>query len=216
MKQKLLIALLFVGVIAGAIGVGVWVASRPIDGLDVDVALSAADGAGSKTGTAPVRQAVDVAKKKGREIPKNQFVEKANGEIVPLAEAAKGELEESAETSESSDEGVSEEDATVAAWDALVEDFAASSDRAVTKEDRAKVNEALKRLPRDRRRASTQSLLNLVSDGNFGVMRDVLFDPAQPTEVVDAVFNDLLNRPEEVKTPLLKEISQDASHANCA
>ena len=216
MKQKLLLVLLFVGVIAGAIGVGVWVASRPIDGLDVDAALEAADGAGSKTGTAPVRQAVDVAKKKGREIPKNQFIEKANGEIVPLTEAAKGELEESAETSESSDEGVSAEDAAVAAWDALVEDFAASSDRVVTKEDRAKVNEALKRLPRDRRRESAQSLLNLVSDGNFGVMRDVLFDPAQPTEVVDAVFNDLLNRPEEVKTPLLKEISQDSSHANCA
>ena len=30
-------------------------------------------------------------------------------------------------------------------------------------------------------------------------MRDVLFDPAQPTEVVDAVFNDLLNRPESVQ-----------------
>ena len=44
----------------------------------------------------------------------------------------------------------------------------------------------------------------------------VLFDPAQPTEVVDAVFNDLLNRPEEVKTPLLEEISQDSSYANCA
>ena len=213
MKQKLLFFLLFVGVIAGAIGVGVWVASRPIDGLDVDAALEAADGAASKTGTGPVRSAVDAAKKKGREIPKNQFVEKANGEIVPLAEAAKVESGETLETAEAV---VSAEDAAVAAWDALVEDFTASSDRVVTKEDRAKVNEALKRLPRERRRESAQSLLNLVSDGNFGVMRDVLFDPAQPTEVVDAVFNDLLNRPEEVKTPLLKEISQDSSHANCA
>ena len=213
MKQKLLFFLLFVGVIAGAIGVGVWVASRPIDGLDVDAALEAADGAASKTGTGPVRSAVDAAKKKGREIPKNQFVEKANGEIVPLAEAAKVE---SGETPEAAEAVVSAEDAAVAAWDALVEDFAASSDRVVTKEDRAKVNEALKRLPRERRRESAQSLLNLVSDGNFGVMRDVLFDPAQPTEVVDAVFNDLLNRPEEVKTPLLKEIAQDSSHANCA
>jgi hypothetical protein len=216
MKQKLLIVLLFVGVIAGAIGVGVWVASRPIDGLDADAALETVDGAGSKTGTGPVRSAVDAAKKAGREIPKNQFVEKANGEIVPLAEAAKGELGETPEAAEASDAAALAEDAAVAAWDALVENFAATSDRSVTKEDRAKVNEALKRLPRERRRASAQSLLNLVSDGNFGVMRDVLFDPAQPTEVVDAVFNDLLNRPEEVKTPLLKEIAQDAAHANCA
>ena len=216
MKQKLLFSLLFAVVIAGAIGVGVWVASRPIEGLDVDVALSATDGAASKTGTDPVRSAVDAAKKNGRGIPKNQFIEKANGEIVPMAEAAKAESREMPEAAEASDAAASAEDAAVAAWDALVENFAATSDRSVTKEDCAKVNEALKRLPRDRRRASAQSLLNLVPDGNFGVMRDVLFDPAQPTEVVDAVFNDLLNRPEEVKTPLLKEISQDASHANCA
>lgn len=215
MKQKLLIVLLFVVVIAGAIGVGSWIASRPIDGQDVDVALPADDKAASKAGTDPVRQAVDAAKKAGREVPKNQFVEKADGEIVPLAEAAKAEPGEAAESSEATDAAASAEDAAVAAWDALVEGFAASPDRAVTKDDRAKVNAALKRLPRERRRESAQSLLNLVSDGSFGVMRDVLFDPAQPTEVVDAVFNDLLNRPEEVKLPLLKEISQDASHANC-
>ena len=216
MKQKLLLAILFIGVIAGAIGVGVWVASRPIDGLDAGVALSANGDAVPKTGTGLVRSAVDAAKKAGREIPKNQFVEKANGEIVPLAEAAKGESGETPEAAEASDAAALAEDAAVAAWDALVENFAATSDRGVTKEDRAKVNEALKRLPRGRRRTSVESLLNLVPDGNFGVMRDVLFDPAQPTEVVDAVFNDLLNRPEEVKTPLLKEIAQDAAHANCA
>ncbi len=194
--------LLGVFVVMMPLVVGMWVTSRPVVVSEVPEEIV------SSPAPTAVERTVDVPRLPKRAVPKNQFVEKPNGEVGPLAEEAQ-------ETVDVADPGETEEDAAVAAWETLVEDFAASSDHAVTKESSAKVNKALKRLPRERRRESAQSLLNLVSDGDFGVMRDVLFDSAQPIEVIDAVFNDLLNRPDEVKIPLLEEIARDEAHANC-
>lgn len=145
----------------------------------------------------------------GLRIPANQFVERADGEVVPLRPADGAD--------ETADGGAAaDEEAAVAAWDALVAELGEPLGRPVGRDDRARVSRALKRLARGRRREAVQSLVNVVGDADVGVAGDVLLDRSQPVEVVEAVFNDLLNRPDEVKRPFLEAVAADEAHAACA
>ncbi len=117
-------------------------------------------------------------------------------------------------TTDNEDENVVESDAALSEWDAVVDEIGALPDHAVRHEDQARVNQVLKRVPLERRRESVQALLNMVSDDNFSIVHDLLFDRSQSSDVVQTVYHDLLNRPEEVKIPLLREIAQDPIHAN--
>lgn len=157
----------------------------------------------------------DLSKLKGRKIPANQYIETEDGTLIPLKTAVQGKT--------TADETLSEptldeqaEAQLAADFNSLLDTYSKPLNRAITKADRAKVNQTLKRVSSKNRRDATKSLLNLVPDENFSVMLDTLFDKSQPDEVVSAIFDDVLNRPRETKEPILKEVAKDRDHVNCA
>lgn len=71
-------------------------------------------------------------------------------------------------------------------------------------------------IPPPLRKGSVHRALNLIPDANVALLAGVLLDKSQPTEVVREVFNDIVNRSEEVKKPILKEIAKDKTHPCCS
>jgi hypothetical protein len=95
-------------------------------------------------------------------------------------------------------------------WDALVDRIAAADD--VTLELGRELQSALSGVDPQDRLPAIHSALNLVPDGGFAVFVPLLFDKSQPEEILDALFNDMLNRDDSVKVPLMKELRKDTSH----
>ena len=54
--------------------------------------------------------------------------------------------------------------------------------------------------------------LNLFPDEQFPSLYAILYDKTENPEVLDAIFSDALNRPEELKNPLMKELVKDNEH----
>lgn len=108
-------------------------------------------------------------------------------------------------------EAVSAREQAVVAWEKLVDTLAESQD--VPDAPRmAKVKEAFARLSGDDQRDAIHRALNLLPDEQFPALYAILFDKNQDPEILDAIFNDALNRPEDLKNPLLKELSRDREH----
>lgn len=55
-------------------------------------------------------------------------------------------------------------------------------------------------------------LLNLLPDEQFGAVSKMLMDPTTNREVMDLFFADSLNRPDEIKWPLLVEVMSHKNH----
>ena len=54
--------------------------------------------------------------------------------------------------------------------------------------------------------------LNLIPDENVMLLAGVVMDKTMDKEIVETVYNDILNRDEDVKKPILQEIFKDKSH----
>ena len=53
---------------------------------------------------------------------------------------------------------------------------------------------------------------NLLSDDAIDCLAAIFFDKAEPEDVLSSIYHDLLNRPEEVKMPILKKIADATDH----
>lgn len=89
-------------------------------------------------------------------------------------------------------------------------------ERPVTVEDVQEFVRTFNAIPPPQRKGSVHRALNLVPDANVALLAGLLFDKSQPTEVTREVFNDIVNRPEEVKKPILDEIYKDKTHPCCS
>ncbi len=67
-------------------------------------------------------------------------------------------------------------------------------------------------LPQDGQTEVAQHLSNLVSDEDYKEIMPFLLNTNLPEPVLDAFFNDLLNRPNSSKLPLLLDIARSPSH----
>lgn len=105
-----------------------------------------------------------------------------------------------------------EAEARVDAFDALTDRWSDQTDRPVTMEDVDKFAAAFRALPEDRRDECVHRALNLVPDENALLLAGILMDKEMGEEIVETVFNDILNRDEEVKKPILEQIFKDKSH----
>lgn len=59
-------------------------------------------------------------------------------------------------------------------------------------------------------------LLDLAEDESVAVVYPILFDRTCSTGILDVVFADVLNRPEEIKQPVIGRIADDPEHPLCA
>lgn len=115
---------------------------------------------------------------------------------------------------------LTEEEKREAAEDKLVEEFDASTDhwmdaektKPPTMEDIEAFHAKFSRLPKARKEECLQRALNLVPDQNVMLLVGILMDKSEDKDLVELVYNDILNRDEIVKKPILQQIFKDKSH----
>ena len=69
-----------------------------------------------------------------------------------------------------------------------------------------------KALPKDRMEECLQRALNLVPDDHVMLLVGLLMDKSLDQDYIEAIFNDLLNRDEDVKKTVMNEILKDKTH----
>ena len=108
--------------------------------------------------------------------------------------------------------GQDPEEKLVDAFDALTDTWQAPKPDKVTMDEVKRFREAFNKVPKARRDECLHRALNLVPDENVMLLAGILFDKAQDPEVLEVVYNDLLNRDEDVKRLVLPEIYKDREH----
>ena len=143
--------------------------------------------------------------------------ERSVGIVSADGPAGEDVVEEGVEaTEETEEEGSSAEDKE----ESLVDAFDAVTDRWMSKDDgklptMKDVDEFVakfKSVPEARKEECLQRALNLVSDENVMLLAGILMDKTEDKALVELVFNDILNRDESVKKPILQEIFKDKTH----
>ena len=120
------------------------------------------------------------------------------------------EAEEESQTEEEKREAEAEK--KVDAFDNLTDKWLEPSAKGVTMADVDNFAKAFRQVPKDRQDECIHRALNLIPDENVMLLAGVLMDKTMDKEIVETVYNDILNRDEEVKKPILQEIFKDKSH----
>ncbi len=105
-----------------------------------------------------------------------------------------------------------EETALVDAFDSLTDKWMEPAKAGVSMEDIEAFSEQFRKVPKARREECLQRALNLVPDENVMLLAGILMDKTQEKDLVELVFNDILNRADEVKKPIMQQIFKDKSH----
>lgn len=132
------------------------------------------------------------------------------GEESKTVEAS--DAEASAAEEKSDEPETDPEEAKVDAFDSLVDKWMESAQREITLEETDEFVRMLHQVPQDRREECLQRALNLVPDENIMLLAGVLLDKSLGKDLVELVFNDILNRSETVKLPILRQVLKDKTH----
>lgn len=138
--------------------------------------------------------------------------ESAVGEVLAVSEAA-SEAEEEAEAPPTEEERLeAEAEQRVDAFDALTDRWMEPQEKAVTMAEIDAFRRAFARVPKARQDECIHRALNLIPDENIMLLAGVLLDSEQDREIVETVFNDILNRDESVKQPILQQVFKNREH----
>jgi len=124
----------------------------------------------------------------------------AESEVEPAAPQTEEERREAEETRK------------VDEFDALTDRWMEPSGKGVSMNDVDTFVERFRSVPKARKRECLQRALNLVPDENVMLLAGILMDKTQDRELVELVFNDVLNRNEDVKKPILHQVFKDKEH----
>jgi len=105
-----------------------------------------------------------------------------------------------------------DEEEMVEAFDALTDKWMEPAKTGVSMKDVDTFAERFRDVPKDRKEECLHRALNLVPDENVMLLAGILMDKSQDKELVELVFNDVLNRGENVKKPILQQIFKDREH----
>lgn len=138
--------------------------------------------------------------------------DKALAEKAASKESEKDDenVTEDPEDGESSPDDLEEK--LVDAFDALTDKWQEPAADKVTMDEVKKFRERLAKVPKSRKEECVQRALNLVPDENVMLLAGILFDKSQDREILELVYNDILNRDEDVKKPILREVFKDKEH----
>lgn len=129
--------------------------------------------------------------------PKNRDVDEEEEPAPPKTEEERREEEMSA---------------LVDAFDDMTDKWREPSESDVPMEAVEKFRQQFNKIPKERQEECLHRALNLIPDENVMLLAGILLDKEQPVEYIELVYNDVLNRNEDVKKPLLKEIFKDRGH----
>ena len=154
--------------------------------------------------------------KSARKAVKDRPEQKAPAPVAPVAdEQDKQEAEPEPEMTEE-EKKEAEEEKRVDEFDKAVDKWMEPQGKAVTMEEVDKFRDMFRRVPKARKDECVHRALNLIPDENVMLLAGILFDKEQDKDILDLVYNDILNRDEDVKKPILKEIFKDKDHPNWA
>ena len=105
-----------------------------------------------------------------------------------------------------------EEEKLVDAFDDLTDKWMAPSAKGVTMSDIDNFVKSFSKIPKSRQDECIHRALNLIPDENVMLLAGVLMDKTMDKEIVETAYNDILNRDEDVKKPILRQIFKDKSH----
>ena len=105
-----------------------------------------------------------------------------------------------------------EEEKRVDDFDALTDKWMEPSSQGVTMADIDGFARAFRRIPKARQDECVHRALNLIPDENVMLLAGILMDKTMGEDVVETVYDDILNRDEDVKMPILQEIFKDKTH----
>jgi len=99
----------------------------------------------------------------------------------------------------------------VEAWESFIDEVAERTAKP-TAEQALQFKEAFHRLDKADQMDGIQTALNLLPDEQFSLMYPILFDKTENADVLDEIFSDGLNRDEDIKVPMMKELYKDKEH----
>jgi hypothetical protein len=106
--------------------------------------------------------------------------------------------------------GLASAPAPVVGWeDRLDQLLTAETDMATTV--RGLVS-SMRQLPPEAQEQYAAHAVNLCGDGQFGLLGEIYLNAQTPQAVTETIFNDLLNRPDEIKLPWLAKTLRHAAH----
>lgn len=105
-----------------------------------------------------------------------------------------------------------EEDQKVDAFDSLTDKWMESAKDGVTMKDIDTFVAQFRQVPKARKEECLHRALNLIPDENVMLLAGILMDKSQDKDLIELVYNDVLNRDEDVKKPILKQIFKDREH----
>ena len=109
-----------------------------------------------------------------------------------------------------------EEEKRVEEFDKTVDKWMEPQGSSVTMAEVDKFRDMFRRVPKARKEECVHRALNLIPDENVMLLAGILFDKEQDKEIIELVYNDVLNRDEDVKKPILQQIFKDRDHPNWA
>ncbi|MDO5320658.1 MAG: hypothetical protein Q4G65_18695 [bacterium] len=196
---KLIVAIILLVV---AVGGGVFFLGRgPQGSMSVDEDTGSTQARPGKTVRRPVSRRVEAPVEKGNAV---------QGEIKAAA-GASGTTEDP-EGEEPSEEAEDLEEKLVDEFDALTDKWQEPAADKVTMEEVRRFREQFSKIPKARKEECIHRALNLVPDENVMLLAGILFDKSQDREILELVYNDILNRDEDVKKPILREVFKDKNH----
>ena len=137
-------------------------------------------------------------------------------EVLAEKAASKESEKDDQDVTEDPEDGESSpddlEEKLVDAFDALTDKWQEPAGDKVTMDEVKKFREGLAKVPKSRKEECVQRALNLVPDENVMLLAGILFDKSQDREILELVYNDILNRDEDVKKPILREVFKDKEH----
>ena len=141
------------------------------------------------------------------------------GGDVPNAPQSQDDEISPSDDSEPNDAPQTEEEKREAEEEKLVNDFDGLTDKwmepsatGVTMADIDNFAKQFRQVPKARQDECIHRALNLIPDENVMLLAGVLMDKTMDKEIVETVYNDVLNRDEDVKKPILQEIFKDKTH----
>lgn len=105
-----------------------------------------------------------------------------------------------------------EEEKRVEAFDNLTDKWMEPAVKGVSMSDVEHFTKLFRQVPKRRRDECIHRALNLIPDENVMLLAGVLMDKEMDVEIVEDVYNDVLNRDEDVKKPILQQIFKDKTH----
>jgi len=105
-----------------------------------------------------------------------------------------------------------DEEKSVEAFDGLTDKWMEPAKEGVTMKDVDEFVAQFRKVPKARKDECLHRALNLVPDENVMLLAGILMDKTQDKELIETVYNDVLNRDEGVKKPILQQIFKDREH----